>query len=54
MEAGDRRLTSYDKSAVGWGHLARCRAVDHDASKNLSAGEFVWTGFDYIGEPDPI
>ncbi len=31
--SGDRRLTSYDKSAVGWGHLASAGAVDHDAAR---------------------
>ena len=49
---GDRLLTSYDKSAVGWG------AVASDAwwrvlQRDTSMGEFVWTGFDYIGEPTP-
>ena len=49
---GDYLLTSYDKSAVGWG------AVASDAwwrvlQRDTSMGEFVWTGFDYIGEPTP-
>ena len=49
---GDYLLTSYDKSAVGWGATASDawkRVLDRDASM----GEFVWTGFDYIGEPTP-
>ena len=48
----DRLLTSYDKSAVGWGAVASDawkRTLDRDSSM----GEFVWTGFDYIGEPTP-
>ncbi len=49
---GDYLLTSYDKSAVGWGAVASdawwCTITDDN-----STGEFVWTGFDYIGEPTP-
>ena len=49
---GAYHLTSYDTSAVGWGITA------HDSLYNTYvndcvAGEFVWTGFDYIGEPTP-
>ena len=45
--------TSYDVSAVSWGITA------HDSIYNTYqydqvAGEFVWTGFDYIGEPTPF
>jgi len=45
-------LTSYDTSKVNWGITA------HDSIYNTYqydqvAGEFVWTGFDYIGEPTP-
>lgn len=49
---GDYRLTSYDKSAVGWGSVASeawWRTIRFD----YNAGEYVWTGFDYIGEPTP-
>lgn len=49
---GDYLLTSYDKSKVGWGAVASdawMRTLDRDNSM----GEFVWTGFDYIGEPTP-
>ena len=49
---GKYHLTSYDTSSVGWGITA------HDSIYNTYqydrvAGEFVWTGFDYIGEPTP-
>ncbi|MGN0299239.1 MAG: sugar-binding domain-containing protein [Lachnospiraceae bacterium] len=49
---GNYHLTSYDTSAVGWGMTA------HDSlyttmTRDFVAGEFVWTGFDYIGEPTP-
>ena len=45
-------LTSYDTSAVGWGitaHDSIYNTYQHDSV----AGEFVWTGFDYLGEPTP-
>ena len=50
--AGDGLVTSYDKSCVGWGATASdawWRTIQYD----YSAGEYVWTGFDYIGEPTP-
>lgn len=47
-----QRLTSYDKSCVSWGSIASeawWRTIRFD----YNAGEYVWTGFDYIGEPTP-
>lgn len=46
------QCSSYDDYAAGWGHTAET------SWKNVNtrvwiAGEFVWTGFDYIGEPTP-
>ena len=49
---GNRKLTSYDKSAVGWGATAS-DAWWRTITQDFNAGEFVWTGFDYIGEPTP-
>lgn len=49
---GDKRLTSYDQSRVSWGHLAS-EALWITQRQAFNAGEFVWTGFDYIGEPTP-
>lgn len=46
----DYQLTAYDESCVGWGHLASEAWYD-TIRKDYMAGEFVWTGFDYIGEP---
>lgn len=45
-------LTSYDNSAVGWGALASSAWYDV-ITRDFVAGEYVWTGFDYIGEPTP-
>ena len=49
----NNQCTSYDISAPSWGNTAEetLRAVK-DAP--WVAGEFVWTGFDYIGEPTPF
>ena len=48
----NNQCVSYDMDRPGWG----CTAEDSLlAIKNAPwvAGEFVWTGFDYIGEPTP-
>lgn len=48
----DRHLTSYDESAVGWGDLS-ADSWHRIITRDFMAGEFVWTGFDYLGEPTP-
>ena len=47
----DLQCSSYDTEVVNWGNLP-----DHDwvqQEKPWVIGEFVWTGFDYLGEPTP-
>ncbi len=48
-----RQLTSYDVIAPYW---AYCPDVEFAAQEQSPSvlGEFVWTGFDYIGEPTPF
>lgn len=41
---------SYDNKAVAWGSLA-AQTVNDYLHHPRSCGHFVWTGFDYIGEP---
>jgi len=48
----DKQLTSYDVSRVNWGALASEAWYDV-ITRDFVAGEYVWTGFDYIGEPTP-
>lgn len=48
----EKQLTSYDKSAVGWGAVASSAWYDV-ITRDFVAGEYVWTGFDYLGEPTP-
>ena len=49
---GKYHLTSYDTSKVGWGKTAHDSMWD-TMTVDYVAGEFVWTGFDYLGEPTP-
>ncbi len=47
------QLSSYDLIAPSW---AYCPDVEFDAQERVPQvlGEFVWTGFDYLGEPTPF
>jgi beta-galactosidase len=49
----NNQCTSYDMTNPSWGSAAEStlKAVK---SASWVAGEFVWTGFDYIGEPSPF
>lgn len=51
-QTDDKMLTSYDNSHVGWGATASSAWYDV-IQRDFVAGEYVWTGFDYIGEPTP-
>jgi beta-galactosidase len=48
----DNQCSSYDNQWPGWGSSAESswQAVNKAA---YVAGEFIWTGYDYIGEPTP-
>ena len=48
----DHQVTSYDLVGPGWGYIAETDLLALQHSPWV-AGEFVWTGFDYIGEPTP-
>lgn len=48
----DGKITSYDYSCVSWGNVASDSMYQMWRS-DFMAGQFVWTGFDYIGEPTP-
>jgi len=45
-------LTSYDIIAPSWAYMPDVEITYQDKLPNV-LGEFVWTGFDYIGEPTP-
>jgi len=46
------QLTSYDVIAPPWAYCPDVEFYYQDKLPNV-LGEFVWTGFDYIGEPTP-
>lgn len=48
----DHQCSSYDLEYCSWSNIPDidfARADDH----NWTLGQFVWTGFDYLGEPSP-
>jgi beta-galactosidase len=47
-----RQLTSYDVIAPPWAYCPDVEFAALEASPQI-LGEFVWTGFDYLGEPTP-
>lgn len=46
------QVSSYALSSTGWGSCPDIEMYAHTKAPDL-AGEYVWTGFDYIGEPTP-
>lgn len=46
------QVSSYGLSAPSWGYCPDVEFTVQDAEPKV-AGEFVWTGFDYLGEPTP-
>ena len=48
----DHQSSSYDVEHCGWSNLPEDDWIWHD-EKPWCIGEFVWTGFDYLGEPTP-
>lgn len=48
----DFQVTSYDTAAPPWACIPDVEFKGQDQNPYV-AGEFVWTGFDYLGEPTP-
>lgn len=46
------QISSYDLSQPGWGTIPDVEFAAQDKFPEV-LGEFVWTGFDYLGEPTP-
>ncbi len=46
------QVSAWDEEAVEWGCTAQ-KAWYDVITRDFIAGEFVWTGFDYLGEPEP-
>ena len=52
LTSSTNQCSSYDNSVVSWGTSAEGSWQGVNTSTFI-AGEFIWTGFDYIGEPTP-
>ncbi len=48
----DHQASSYDVEHCSWSNLPEDDFIQHD-DLPWCMGEFVWTGFDYLGEPSP-
>lgn len=48
----DHQASSYDVEHCGWSNLPEDDFIQHE-DLPYCMGEFVWTGFDYLGEPTP-
>jgi len=48
----DHQASSYDVEHCSWSNLPEDDFIQHEELP-YAMGEFVWTGFDYLGEPTP-
>lgn len=49
----DEQCSSLGNSSTSWGAKSTERCIIDDRDAKFSLGQFIWTGFDYIGEPTP-
>ena len=49
----DRQCSALGNSAPAWASRSIERCIIADRDREFCAGQFFWTGFDYIGEPTP-
>ena len=47
----DHQSSSYDVESCSWSNLSEDDFIQHE-DLPYCIGEFVWTGSDYLGEPD--
>lgn len=52
-DGATRQVSSYDLYFADWSYIPD-REFDSQDRYPYVAGEFVWTGFDYLGEPTPF
>ena len=48
----EHEISGYDENAADWGNTVR-ETWDFVLSRDYVSGAFMWTGFDYLGEPTP-
>ncbi|HWT26433.1 MAG TPA: glycoside hydrolase family 2 TIM barrel-domain containing protein [Mobilitalea sp.] len=49
----DEQCSSLGNSTTSWGAKSTEACIIADRDTKFSLGQFMWTGFDYIGEPTP-
>lgn len=49
----DEQCSSLGNSSTSWGAKSTESCIIADRDATFSLGQFIWTGFDYIGEPTP-
>ncbi|MBP5609081.1 MAG: DUF4982 domain-containing protein [Lachnospiraceae bacterium] len=53
LSEDDKQCSSLGNSTTGWGAPNSEYCVIMERDHEFSLGQFLWTGFDYIGEPTP-
>ena len=49
----DEQCSSLGNCTTSWGAKSTISCIADDRDAEFSLGQFIWTGFDYIGEPTP-
>lgn len=49
----DGQCSSLGNCSTNWGAKDSAAAISADRNAEFCLGQFIWTGFDYIGEPTP-
>ena len=49
----DEQCSSLGNSSTSWGAKSTEKCIIDDRNASYSPGQFIWSGFDYIGEPTP-
>jgi beta-galactosidase len=49
----DEQCSSLGNSNTSWGAESIRACIEDDLKRDFCFGQFIWTGFDYIGEPTP-
>ncbi len=49
----DMQCSSLDNCSTNWGAKSVHKFITDDRDRDFCAGQYIWTGWDYIGEPTP-
>ncbi|MCQ2522474.1 MAG: DUF4982 domain-containing protein [Lachnospiraceae bacterium] len=53
LSDADLQCSALGNTVTGWGGKSYEDVICDDRDRKYSLGQFIWTGFDYIGEPTP-